>query len=86
MHESKVDERMWAEAVNTAVYLKNHPPHKAIPGSTPEEKWTEQKARLEHLKVFGCLAQARVPVVLRKKLDSKSKDYIFIGYCTETKG
>ena len=37
MQESRCHERMWAEAVNTAVYLKNRSPHKAVTGATPEE-------------------------------------------------
>lgn len=36
--------------------------------------------------MFGCVAYAHVPDVLRKKLDDKAKKYIFIGYSHETKG
>ena len=47
---------MWAEAVNTAVYLKNRSPYKAVIEKTPEELWTGKKVDLNHLKMFDCLA------------------------------
>ena len=46
----------WAEAVNTAVYLKNRCPTKAVQGRTPYEAWYGKKPNVEHLKVFGCTA------------------------------
>uniref|UniRef100_A0A0A9YFM0 Retrovirus-related Pol polyprotein from transposon TNT 1-94 n=1 Tax=Lygus hesperus TaxID=30085 RepID=A0A0A9YFM0_LYGHE len=86
MMDSKVDTRMWAEAVNTASYLYNRSPHKAIPGKTPEEVWTKKKVDLKHLRIFGCVAYGHVPKEKRTKWNAKSKPYIFVGYCTETKG
>lgn len=76
--------KFWAEAVNTAVYLKNRSPTKAVLGATPEEKWSKKKVNLNNLKVFGCIAY--VMVKNRKKLDQKSKPYIFMGYSEESKG
>lgn len=52
---------MWAEAINTAVYLKNKSPHKAVTGYTPDEKWTGHKVNVDHLRNFGCKAQAHIP-------------------------
>lgn len=86
IHEAKADERMWAEAVNTAVYLKNRSPHKAVMNSTPEEKWSGEKPNLKYLRVWGCIVQAHIPNALRKKFDRKSKQYIFVGYSERTKG
>jgi len=86
MQESHCDERMWAEAVNTAVYLKNRSPHKAVKGATPEEVWSGEKVNLSHLKVFGCVAYSHVPDQLRKKFEPKSEPYIFVGYSNESKG
>ncbi|CAB4028654.1 Hypothetical predicted protein, partial [Paramuricea clavata] len=39
-----------------------------------------------HLRVFGCEAYAHVPKDERKKLDSKARKCILLGYGTETKG
>jgi hypothetical protein len=36
--------------------------------------------------VFGCTAYTLIPKESRKKLDAKSKPYIFLGYCEYSKG
>lgn len=86
MIDAKCDNRMWAEAANTAVYLINRSPTSKLHGMTPEEKWSGTKPDLSHLRVFGCPAYAHIPVQKRKKLDVKSKLYTFVGYCELTKG
>lgn len=42
--------------------------------------WIGEKPNLSHVKVFGCQAYAHVPNSERKKLDVKSKEWIFVGY------
>jgi len=87
MKDANCDERFWAEAVNTAAYLANRSPHKAIKEQkTPQEIWTGKKVSLNHLKVFGCVGYVHVPKVKRKKWDSKSLPYVFVGYCEDSKG
>ena len=78
---------LWGEAVVTANYLKNRLPTKALKGYvTPYEKWFGRKPDVSHLKVFGCIAYAHVPDVLRRKLDEKAIKLRFIGYDQNTKG
>lgn len=36
--------------------------------------------------MFDCRAFAHVSKELRQKLDSKAKEYIFVGYCEDSKG
>lgn len=84
LQDAGLDKQFWAEAVKTAVYIKNRTPTKAVMGVTPEEKWSGKKVDVSHLRIFGCLAYALVHN--RKKLDAKSKQYIFVGYCEDTKG
>jgi hypothetical protein len=70
----------WAEAVSTAVYLKNRSPTKAVKGMTPYEAWFGKKPSVGHLRVFGCKAFAHINAGLRRKLDAKSRPCVFIGY------
>ena len=76
----------WAEALSTATYLRNRSPTKAVTGMTPYEGWTGQKPRVDGLRVFGCQAFVHIPKDERKKLDSKSKKCVFVGYGATTKG
>ena len=76
----------WAEALATAVYLRNRDPTKAVKGMTPFEALTGERPNVEHLKTFGCVAYAHIPKDERQKLDSKARKCIFLGYGTDTKG
>ena len=83
--DSKLPQQFWAEALSTAVYLRNRSPAKAV-DVTPFEAWTGTKPRVEHLRVFGCSAYAHIAKEERQKLDFKAKGCILLGYGTATKG
>jgi hypothetical protein len=84
--EAKLPRKFWAEAVSTAVYLRNRSPTTAVEGMTPYESLTGVKPKVDTLRVFGCLALAHIPRDERQKFDSKSKRCIFLGYGTTVKG
>ena len=71
---------LWAEAVNTAVYILNRTSTSQAPNSTPFEMWTEKSAILNHIKTFGCSAFMHVPKEMRNKLSPKSEKLILVGY------
>ena len=82
-----LSKRYWAHAIDTAVHIMNRCVTSAIPdGTTPYERWYEEKPDLSHLKVFGCIAYAHVPEARRQKLDSKAEKFRFVGYAGERKG
>jgi len=72
--------KLWAEAVSTAVYIKNRLPSRALPNSTPFERWTRKKPDISHLRTFGCLAFAWIHGDLRKKLDNHAYKCVLLGY------
>ena len=76
----------WAEALSTAVYLRNRSPTIAVHGMTPYEAYTGEKPDVAGLKSFGCTCYAHIPKDERKKLDSKSRKCIFLGYGDCVKG
>ena len=78
--------KFWTEALSTAAYLRNRSPTKVVRGMTPQKAWTGAKPQVDHLRVFGCRAFVHVPKDERKKLGSKSKKCILLGYGTTTKG
>lgn len=75
----------WAEAVSMAAYLINRT-YSSTHGSTPFEKFTNQKVNIADLKLFGCPVMVHVPKANRRKLDEKATKMIFVGYDSETKG
>ena len=77
--------RFWAEAINTATYIKNRSPTVSLPGITPVEAWSGERPNLAHLRVFGCQAYVHIPSEDRGKLDSKSRRCILLGYGLTTK-
>lgn len=76
---------LWAEAVNTAVYVLNRTTHSSRSGiKTAYEAWTGRKPELSHVRVFGSTAYAHVPKQFRKKLDDKAKKLLLVGYQDES--
>ena len=77
----------WAEAVATAAYLKNRTPTRSLKGDiTPYERWYERKCDVSRLRVFGCMAYARIPPQMRQKLDDRARRLRFVGYAKGNKG
>jgi len=70
----------WGEVVNTAVYIKNRCPTKAVNSKTPQEAWSGRKPDVSHLRIFGCKAFAHVLNEKRTKLESKSMPCVFLRY------
>ena len=75
---AKLPKYLWGEALNAAVYLYNRTPHTAIDYKTPYEAKYGKKPDLSHIKIWGSIAWQRENLV--KKLDSRAKKSILIGY------
>ncbi len=86
MFEKGMPLEFWAETVNTAVYVLNRSPTKALDKKTPFEAYSGRKPGLKHLKVFGSVCYAHVPNPQRQKLDLASKRCVFLGYGSCEKG
>lgn len=86
MCHANMPQSFWAEAVSTAVYLRNRSPTVSVKGVTPYQQWFGQKPDVSNLKVFGCVAYVHVAKNNRKKFDAKSRRAVFVGYPEGTKG
>lgn len=80
-----ISPRLWAEAVNTAVYILNRCVSSISRENTPFELWTQQKSDLSHIRIFGSVAYTHITKKFRKKLDTKSKKCILVGYQGDSK-
>ena len=69
---------MWAEAVNTAIYLINRGPSTPLGCGILEEAWTSKKVSYSFLKTFGCEAFAHIDSENRTKLEVSQRNVYFL--------
>ena len=67
MYHANMPQKFWAEAINTAVYLRNSSPTISLKGVTPYESLYGEKPDVSNLKFFGCAAYVHVAKQKRKK-------------------
>nr|GFB42309.1 zinc finger, CCHC-type [Tanacetum cinerariifolium] len=72
-----------AEAIRHAIYILNSVPTKALEDITPYEAIKRRKPNLENLRVFGCIAYAKVPSQHLTKLDDRSTRMDWKDYTSE---
>lgn len=83
--DASLSNGFWAEAVSTSVYIVNRLPCAINNNKTPYELWSNKKPNLTFMRIFGCTAMVHVPKEKRRKLDVKSIECIFVGYCNASK-
>jgi hypothetical protein len=76
---------LWMEALKTAIHILNRLPSKSVP-KTLYELWTGRVPSLNHLRVWGSPAEAKVFNPYIAKLDPKIVSCDFIGYPDRSKG
>ena len=70
---------MWGESVRHATYLINRVPTRALKNQMPYESLKGRKPSIGHIRVFGCVAHAKVDSVHLKKLDDRSQTLVHLG-------
>ena len=61
----------WVDAIASVVNIMNRCPMKSVKNNVPQEARICMKHSVFDLKVFGCIAYARISDELRKSLDKK---------------
>ena len=83
MNRTYLPMSFWGYALETAAFLLNRIPSKAVE-KTPYELWTGKRPSLFFLKIWG--REAYVKRQASNKLATKSDKCLFVGYPKETKG
>ena len=86
LSHAKLPKSFLGEAMKIVVDLINLSPPYPLEGDIPKRVWRGKFVSFEHLRVFGCRAFAHVPRDEQSKLDSKTKQCIFLGYSNEEFG
>ncbi|CAL2257770.1 unnamed protein product [Prunus armeniaca] len=76
---------LWGEALKTTNYIPNRVPTKSV-NQIHFELWNKRKSSLNHIRVWGCKAEAKLYNPLEKKLDARTTSCFFIVYPERTKG
>ena len=85
--DSGLPNGFWAEAMETANYLRNRLPTRSKNHGEmiPEEAWTGRRQDLHHICIFGSLAFCNIPEEKRVKSDHRKVwEGILIGYSPDT--
>ena len=75
--EAGLFDRYWAEAVNTAAYLRNRLPKRSLNGKTPCEVWTGKIPDASKLRVLGCRVFYLDRDPGKGKLDQRGQEDVF---------
>ena len=76
---AKLPKSFQGKVVKTVVDVINLSSASPLDEDILEEIWLGQKASHNYLKVFGCRAFIHIPKDKQGKLDSKTKQYIYLG-------
>lgn len=83
--EANLSESFWAEAVNTANYIRNRLPTPSLEGKTPYELWKGEIPDYSQFKIFGSHVYYLNRDPGRGKLEQRGEEGIFLGYSEESK-
>lgn len=85
LSETRLPSSLWAEVMQTVVYLKNRSPSRSVP-STPYQILHARPPNLAHLRVIGCAAWVLLPKHKRPhKLAPRAYLCCMLGYSLEQK-
>ncbi|CAD7001003.1 unnamed protein product [Ceratitis capitata] len=74
----------WAEAVNTACYIRNRYVTRTT-GEVPYRAWTKRNPTVAYMKIFGSKAYVLNKNPSKGKFESRAEPCIFVGYSDESK-
>lgn len=81
LNESGLPRSLWAQAVQTAVYVNNRVINSRNSDKTPYELWFKKKPNVKNLRIFGQLAVINRPVYYREGKWDLTGDLVrFAGY------
>lgn len=86
LKDSGLPRWFWAECLAALVYVWNWCPTAAVVNSTPYQLWYKAKPKVDHLRVWGCVAYVHVQKDKRVSLGWHMEKCIFIGYPDGVKG
>ncbi|KAG7197046.1 hypothetical protein KM043_017576 [Ampulex compressa] len=76
---------LWAEAVYTAMFIRNRCWNKKLNHKIPYKEWTGKKPYIGYMRIFSSKVVALEKGIQRNQFMPKRKEYILVGYSQESK-
>ena len=71
---------LWAEAINTAMYIPNYSSNTQVGDKTPYELWHGIKSFVHHYQIFDTIAYVFIDKFKHSKFDFKAQQMVFVDY------
>lgn len=86
LHAMNMPLYLWAECVNTSVFVLNRTGTSTVLNKSPCDLWYNKQMDFDYFKVFGSVVYVHIPKQKRQKFDKKAEKCLFVGYSETTKG
>ncbi|KAG7558463.1 Zinc finger CCHC-type [Arabidopsis thaliana x Arabidopsis arenosa] len=70
---------LWGEAIRHSTYLLNRVTTRALKDKTPYECFRGKMPTVGHIRIFGCIAYAKIDKQQLRKLDDRSRMLVHLG-------
>ena len=80
IHKTDLDPVFWTLAFQHACWIKNRLPHSGINFDIPYFRLTGKLPKLSNVRIFGWKAYAYIDSSLRKKMESKAREGLYMGH------
>ncbi|GKD12148.1 retrovirus-related pol polyprotein from transposon TNT 1-94 [Tanacetum coccineum] len=80
LSHAKLPAYFWGEALSIVVHVLNKSSSVSLNFEVPKKVWTSKEVSYNNLHVFGGKSFMHIPKDERSKLESKSRQCVFIGY------
>ena len=79
MKHMHIPNYMWGEDTRHSTYIINRVATRSLKEVTPYERYQKRKPNIEHIRIFGCIAYAKVDAKLLRKLDDRTRMLVHLG-------
>lgn len=83
--QANLPNNLWAEAINTANFIRNRCPTKALENTTPIEAWNGKKPYVGFMRTFGSKVIAHIKGPTKGKFAPTGRTLVMVGYASESK-
>ena len=85
LKDSKLDEKLWVQAIDTTVFIINRSLLRNNCNKTPYELWKAKSTNVKYFRIFGRKCYIKREDQNLGKFESRVDEGIFVGYSRKIK-